>query len=159
MTDKNIRKDTLLIDRELLAAPQPQPAAVPEGYVLVPVEPTSEMLLAAEEAYMPFGDMDIALRMAVLAAAPPAEGVSDGYFVLASDYDYDALKNKLDYALKILENSVEMLKEGDFSTGYCCCGDSMSHPCWSYGHSPVDEGDYHAGLMIRQIEEFIENNR
>lgn len=50
--------------------------AVPEGYALVPVEPTPEMVSAAEEAHMPFGDMDIALRMAILSApdAAPARG-------------------------------------------------------------------------------------
>lgn len=36
--------------------------------VLVPVEPTQEMIDAASEAYMPFGGMDIAIRMAVLSA-------------------------------------------------------------------------------------------
>jgi len=70
--------------------------------------------------------------------------------------ELNELKTKLDTALKMLEYSVEMLREGDFSTGYCCCGDSMSHPGISYGHSPVDEGGYHAGLMIKQIEEFLE---
>lgn len=50
-------------------AAQPAPV-VPAGYVMVPVKPTPEMVRAAEEAYMPFGDMDIALRMGVLAAAP-----------------------------------------------------------------------------------------
>lgn len=44
--------------------------AVPDGYALVPFPPTPEMVRAAEEAHMPFGDMDIALRMAILAAAP-----------------------------------------------------------------------------------------
>ena len=46
-----------------------------DGFALVPVEPTPEMVSAAEEAYMPFGDMDIALRMAILAApsAPKAD--------------------------------------------------------------------------------------
>lgn len=45
-----------------------------DGFVLVPVEPTPEMVSAAEEAHMPFGDMDIALRMAILSApsAPSA---------------------------------------------------------------------------------------
>jgi hypothetical protein len=43
--------------------------AVPDGYALVPFHPTPEMVRAAEEAHMPFGDMDIALRMAILAAA------------------------------------------------------------------------------------------
>ena len=41
---------------------------VPAGWKLVPVEPTPEMVSAAEEAHMPFGDMDIALRMAILSA-------------------------------------------------------------------------------------------
>lgn len=37
-------------------------------YKLVPVEPTPEMIEAAQDAYMPFGGMDIALRMALLAS-------------------------------------------------------------------------------------------
>lgn len=48
---------------------------VPAGYVLVPVEPTPEMVSAAEEAHMPFGDMDIALRMAILSAPDAAPAV------------------------------------------------------------------------------------
>ena len=39
----------------------------------VPMEPTPEMVEAAEEAYMPFGDMDLAIRMAVL-TAPAVQG-------------------------------------------------------------------------------------
>lgn len=35
------------------------------GYVLVPVEPTEEMVLAAEEAHMPFGDMGFAISAAI----------------------------------------------------------------------------------------------
>lgn len=41
-------------------------------YKLVPVEPTPEMVEAAADAHMPFGDMDLALRMALL-AAPAAQ--------------------------------------------------------------------------------------
>lgn len=37
-------------------------------YKVVPAEPTQEMVDAAADAYMPFGDMDIAIRMAILAA-------------------------------------------------------------------------------------------
>lgn len=48
------------------------PVGVPDGYALVPVEPTPEMVSAAEEAHMPFGEMDIALRMAIL-SAPTAQ--------------------------------------------------------------------------------------
>lgn len=42
-------------------------------YKLVPVEPTPKMVEAAADAYMPFGDMDLALRMAIL-AAPVVQG-------------------------------------------------------------------------------------
>ena len=65
--------------RERVAGLEAQQSA-PAGYVLVPVEPTPEMLRAAEEAYMPFGDMDIALRMAILSAtSAPATVQGDGW--------------------------------------------------------------------------------
>ena len=54
-----------------------QLAAAPTGYALVPFEPTPEMVRAAEEAHMPFGDMDIALRMAIL-SAPSAPATVQG---------------------------------------------------------------------------------
>ena len=47
-------------------------------YKLVPIGPTPEMVEAAEDAYMPFGDMEMALRMAVL-AAPSVQGEPVGY--------------------------------------------------------------------------------
>lgn len=37
-------------------------------YKLVPVEPTVEMVEAAKDAYIQFGDMDMAIRAALLAA-------------------------------------------------------------------------------------------
>lgn len=51
--------------------------AVPDGYALVPFLPTPEMVRAAEDAHMPFGDMELAVRMAIMsapatAAAPPS---------------------------------------------------------------------------------------
>ncbi|HEL5026735.1 TPA: hypothetical protein UOA81_001926 [Stenotrophomonas maltophilia] len=36
-----------------------------EGYVLVPAEPTEEMIAAAEEAHMPYGDMGFAISAAI----------------------------------------------------------------------------------------------
>ena len=60
----------------LNAAPVQQ-VGVPDGLKLVPVEPTPEMVSAAEEAHMPFGDMDIALRMAIL-SAPSAPATEQG---------------------------------------------------------------------------------
>lgn len=43
------------------------------NYKLMQMEPTTEMVEAAEDAYMPFGDMDLAIRMAVL-TAPVVQG-------------------------------------------------------------------------------------
>jgi hypothetical protein len=37
----------------------------PEGFVLVPVEPTQRMVNAADDAYMPFGDMELAIQAAI----------------------------------------------------------------------------------------------
>jgi len=44
----------------------------------VPVEPTPEMIDAAAEAYMPFGDMALALQMGIV-AAPAVQGEPVGY--------------------------------------------------------------------------------
>ena len=50
------------------------------NYKLVPMEPTEEMVEAAKDAYMPFGDMDMAIRMALL-EAPDVQGEPLGYVV------------------------------------------------------------------------------
>lgn len=42
-------------------------------FKVMSMEPTAEMVEAAEEAYMPFGDMDLAIRMALL-TAPDVQG-------------------------------------------------------------------------------------
>ena len=53
---------------------------VPDSCEVVPILPTREMVRAAEEAYMPFGDMELAIRLAILSApgasAEPAQVVS-----------------------------------------------------------------------------------
>lgn len=81
-----------------------------DGWKLVPVEPTPEMVSAAEEAYMPFGDMDIALRMAILAApsAPKAD---------------DPVKQMLLEALEALSKSAPS----------ACCVDFHHRPCDYHG--------------------------
>jgi len=40
---------------------------LPVGIVLMPAEPTEEMIAAAEEAHMPFGDMGLAIAAAISA--------------------------------------------------------------------------------------------
>lgn len=73
-------------DCEPKPAPQPQPLTVPQGYRLVPVEPTSSMLLKAdgltcidfkalgEEGAFSFDELT-AIYRAMLAAAPQAPAV------------------------------------------------------------------------------------
>ena len=58
------------IARAALAKWGAQPV-VPAGYALVPAEPTPEMVDAAQEAYMPFGDMALAIQLAIAAAPQP----------------------------------------------------------------------------------------
>ena len=43
----------------------------PPGWKLVPVVPTDEMIDAAGDAHMPFGDMHFAITCAILAAPEP----------------------------------------------------------------------------------------
>lgn len=52
--------------------------------------------------------------------------------------------------LEALQEILAMLERENCSTGYCCCGDSMtSHQAaYSCGHTPVDEGDYYQSKAI-----------
>ena len=59
-------------------------------YKLVPLTPTPEMVEAAEDAYMPFGDMELAIRMALL-AAPAVQGEA-----VAVMYEDGSLLSKAD---------------------------------------------------------------
>lgn len=43
----------------------------PPGWKLVPIPPTDDMIEAAQEAHMPFGDMHFAITSAILAAPEP----------------------------------------------------------------------------------------
>tara|TARA_Y100000401_G_scaffold47244_1_gene36366 strand:- start:57 stop:320 length:264 start_codon:yes stop_codon:yes gene_type:complete len=43
-------------------------ACCPDGWKCVPVEPTAEMVDAASEMYMPFGDMGAAVQAAIVYA-------------------------------------------------------------------------------------------
>ena len=43
----------------------------PQGWRLVPIPPTDDMIDAAQDAHMPFGDMHFAITSAILAAPEP----------------------------------------------------------------------------------------
>lgn len=72
---------------------------VPAEYALVPVEPSAEMVDAAQEAYMPFGDMQLAIQLAIAAAPQPV------------------------VRKPLTDKQIEKLREATFSTGnpFCPC--------------------------------------
>lgn len=47
-----------------------------------------------------------------------------------------------------LEACVASLERANTSEGYCCCGSSVESHGFGDGHSPVDVGEYHAGLAL-----------
>lgn len=74
--DQKLRADQMTEQHRMQAAMNKQARAEldsaaqpPAGFVLVPVEPTPAMVDAAAEAHMPFGDMHLAVQMAILAAS------------------------------------------------------------------------------------------
>src|SRR5690554_4796685 len=75
-------------------------------YKMVPVEPTPEMVSAAEDAYMPFGDMDMAIRMALL-TAPAVHGEPVGRVKTVGGYP-DESEHTVEWLCKYKD-----LKDGD----------------------------------------------
>ena len=55
----------------------------------------------------------------------------------------------------IIASLVNLVKEGDYSNGICCCGDSMENHSTYCGHSPVDSGSYYSSKEFEQILEEI----
>ena len=58
----------VVLESEAIYAVRAALLTAPPGWKLVPVEPTDEMVDAASEAHMPFGDMHFAITSAILAA-------------------------------------------------------------------------------------------
>lgn len=61
-------------------------------------------------------------------------------------------KASLVYALRAARNFIAM---SDNSTGYCMCGSPCDSHGMGDGHSPVDEGDYHAQMVLQEIDEAL----
>ena len=85
---------------------------VPAGYALVPVEPTPEMVDAAQEAYMPFGDMQLAIQLAIAAAPQPVarEPLSaEQYNILVEDLSEWSRHVEVDTAPRSLEKHIHQV--------------------------------------------------
>lgn len=71
----------------------------------------------------------------------------------------DELTAQRDELMKVIAPMLEWFKGADHSTGYCCCGmrmDTHGNPM-NEGHSPLDEGDYHAMKLIDLADAAIAN--
>lgn len=63
--------------------------------------------------------------------------------------------------LTAIEEIIDEYKDLDHRVHVCCCGDYMaghSDPMYC-GHSPVDSGEYHAGLMVEAAREELRQMR
>ena len=58
-----------------------------------------------------------------------------------------------------LENALRAARDfiimSDNSNGCCMCGSPCDTHGMGDGHSPVDEGDYHARMIVEQIDETL----
>ena len=51
-----------------------------------------------------------------------------------------------------LDGLLTLVEHANFEEGWCCCGDDMLHhqSPMDCGHTPVDMGEYHASLAIKE---------
>lgn len=56
---------------------------------------------------------------------------------------------------ELLNCCLTALERGKFSTGVCCCGSNVDSHGFYDGHSPVDEGDRYAALLIQDIRQVL----
>ena len=100
------------IARAVLARWGAQDVPASQGYALVPVEPTPEMVDAAQEAYMPFGDMQLAIQLAIAAAPQPVarEPLSaEQYNILVEDLSEWSRHVEVDTAPRSLEEHIHQV--------------------------------------------------
>lgn len=100
------------VDQALVLPGAPAQPVVPAGYALVPVEPTPEMVDAAQEAYMPFGDMQLAIQLAIAAAPQPVarEPLSaEQYSILVEDLSEWSRHVEVDTAPRSLEEHIHQV--------------------------------------------------
>ena len=68
---------------------------------------------------------------------------------LAAMAEVQAERDRLREAL---EGLLTLVEHANFEEGWCCCGDDMLHHQnpMDCGHTPVDMGEYHASLAIKE---------
>ncbi|HHX6500977.1 TPA: hypothetical protein ACVGJ1_002850 [Pseudomonas aeruginosa] len=125
-----------------VAALRARVAVVPDGYALVPVEPTREMFIAInkedDKAYAGgchHGAQFEWLWAAAIEAAPRPNGltVSEG----------------------LLRKWLELMEHGDYREGHCMCGSSVDGHGIGDGHAPVDAGEYYAGQVMEELRALL----
>ena len=64
----------------------------------------------------------------------------------------EALTAERDRLREALDGLLTLVEHANFEEGWCCCGDDMLHhqSPMDCGHTPVDMGEYHASLAIKE---------
>ncbi|MDS9746601.1 hypothetical protein [Pseudomonas aeruginosa] len=131
---------------EEVAALRARVAVVPDGYALVPVEPTREMFIAInkedDKAYAGgchHGAQFEWLWAAAIEAAPRPNGltVSEG----------------------LLRKWLELMEHGDYREGHCMCGSPVDSHGIGDGHAPIDAGEYYAGQVMEELRALLNQDK
>ena len=97
---------------------------------------------AADRIEQLTAERDHAWEMAANADTQMGQSLADH---LQAKAERDRLRAALDGLLTLVEHA-------NFEEGWCCCGDDMLHhqSPMDCGHTPVDMGEYHASLAIKE---------
>lgn len=66
------------------------------------------------------------------------------------------LDAKIDRMRELLVRASSFIGSMNCATGVCCCGSPVDKHGMGDGHSPVDEGEYHAGLLLDDIKKELQ---
>lgn len=58
-------------------------------------------------------------------------------------------------AVRLLRGAKEVVDHANTETGYCCCGTAMDAHTLGDGHSPVDQGNYAAMVLLSEVVGFL----
>lgn len=109
---------------------------VPDGYALMPLEPSPEMRLASHR-YKRKNKVSTGpgFWRAMAEAAPRLNGltVSEG----------------------LLRKWLELMEHGDYREGHCMCGSPVDSHGIGDGHTPIDAGEYYAGQVMEELRALL----
>ena len=120
------------------------------------VATTTELEALKKDAGIPHlpTQLTFEARLAINGEGPRAYDWSDKPHRIVYDLCREIEKNaaERDRLRGALEGLLTLVEHANFEEGWCCCGDDMLHhqSPMDCGHTPVDMGEYHASLAIKE---------